>query len=130
MVSLAISERRQVIDERDDRNFPTLRESAFWYPDIPDQRFHLNDASFAALHTATTRYQPLCWKIFRGEKGIRLKHLTRVSVSLLSTVRNIEFHYSEESSVMVGRPYDWHHATVMNFDIDGPGGETINSIEV
>ncbi|KAG8428700.1 hypothetical protein J3459_002499 [Metarhizium acridum] len=57
-----------------------------------------------------------------------------MSVTSLGTLRGIEFHFNDEdvpaANRRVGRCKSSEYATIMHFDIDGPGGEFITAIEM
>ncbi|KUJ14064.1 F-box domain-containing protein [Mollisia scopiformis] len=112
----------------------SLRDSAFWYPEIPGIGLYLNDNCFVARDSSTARYQPLCWTMFGGLGGIYLRHLTGISVTCLGTLRGIEFHYNTEDVPIecrkLGRYRSSKYAKVIHFSIDGPAGEVIDAIEV
>lgn len=72
--------------------------------------------------------------MFGGPKGCYLRYLTGLSVTSLGTLRGIEFHFNTEdipaASRRLGRCKSSEYAKIMQFDIDGPGGEFINAIEI
>lgn len=134
MVSLAVPERIPVVAENKTTEPYSLRDCAFWYPEIPGNELHLNDDYFTARHTSTTRYQSLCWTMFGGVKGSYLRNLTGISVTSLGTLRNVQFHFNVEdipaANRRLGRFKTFEYAKTMHFDIDGPGGEFINAVTV
>jgi hypothetical protein len=69
MVSLAVAECVPPTIEKAIEEGKSLRNSAFWYPQIPGIGLYLNDDYFAARDSSTTRYQPLCWTMFGGPGG-------------------------------------------------------------
>lgn len=112
-----------------------LRDSAFWYPRIPETSLNLNESGFAARENAMKRYEPICWTLFGGPAGIYLRSLTGISVTAdVGCPRVIEFHYKSEDVPLecrkLGRCSPSDYAKTMHFEIDGPGGEVINSLTV
>lgn len=132
MVSLAVCQRMtsstqapQVEDK--------LRNLAMWYPDIPGSTLCLNDNSFLPRDHYVDGYKPLVWVSFGGPRGIYLQHLTRVSAMCWGVIHRIDFSYNKESPVehqTFGRHKPRYFENVIDFSIDGPGGEVINAIEV
>lgn len=112
-----------------------LRDSAFWYPRIPETGLHLNEGGFTARETAMTRYDPICWTMFGGPAGMYLGLLTGISVTADGgCLRAIEFHYNSEHVPLeqrkLARCTPSEYAQTMHFEIDGPGGEVIDSLTV
>ena len=134
MVSLAVAECIPFTIEGAIKEGKSLRDSAFWYPQIPGIGLYLNDDYFAARDSSATRYQPLCWTMFGGPEGIYLRYLTGISVTCRGTLRGIEFHYNNDDVPIecrkLGRYKSSEYDKVIHFSIDGPGGEVINNIEV
>lgn len=115
-----------------------LRGSGVWYPTVPPRSLCLNEASFPPLDSyVEVGYRPLFWCHFGGPGGSYLPHLTGISVSKSSTffsgLLRIEFHFDEEvpdEHRSFGRLKDERHEDVIDFSIDGPGGERIATIEM
>ena len=81
------------------------------------------------------RCDPICWTMFGGPAGMYLKSLTGISVVAdMGCPRAIEFHYSSEDVPLecrkLGRCTPSDYAKTMQFEIDGPGGEVIDSLTV
>ncbi|RDL38788.1 uncharacterized protein BP5553_03128 [Venustampulla echinocandica] len=133
MVSLAIVESVPLTVEKAIEDKP-LRDSAFWYPQIPGIGLYLNDGYFVARDSSTTRYQPLCRTMFGGPGGIYLSYLTGISVTYWGELCGIEFHYNTENVPIecrkLGRYKSSEYDKVIHFSIDGPGGEVIDATEV
>ncbi|KAI1820610.1 hypothetical protein F4861DRAFT_522296 [Xylaria intraflava] len=112
-----------------------LQSLALWYPDLPSLTLSLNENDYVPRDHFLDNYKPLFWTHFGGPGGKYLKHLLKVSVTLgdgLSLVR-IDFTYNIDVPVeyrSLGRYPPSVHSRVMDFAIDGPGGEVINAIEV
>lgn len=66
MVSLAVAEPLPPAAGNDTTKRQSLRDSAFWYPEIPGGDLQLNEDHFAAIDTSINRYRPLCWTHFGG----------------------------------------------------------------
>ncbi|TWU77003.1 hypothetical protein ED733_007548 [Metarhizium rileyi] len=112
-----------------------LRNSAFWYPRIPETGIHLNEKIFTAKEASMNRYDPICWTLFGGPSGIYLRSLIGMSVTTDGCcVRAIEFHYNSEDIPLecrkLGRCTPSDYATTLHFKIDGPGGEVIDFLAV
>ncbi|KAI0398327.1 F-box domain-containing protein [Xylariaceae sp. FL0594] len=133
MVTLAISNYPFICNSAESRQ--SLRELAYWHPQIPDTSLEINEASFTAKDTSITRYQPLYWTQFGGPEGQYLDRISGISVYHDLAICAIEFNYHTEdvpvsSSRIVGwRPLDGL-ATITHFPIDGRRGEHIEAIEV
>lgn len=82
-----------------------------------------------------TSYEPICWTMFGGPSDKYLRLLTGISVTAdAGCPRAVEFHYSSKNVPMecrkVGRCTPSDYAETMRFEIDGAGGEFINSLTV
>lgn len=112
----------------------SLRETALWYPSVPDPDLCLNDGSFTGENPFDSGYQPLCWVHFGGHKGVDLRSLTEVCVTRLGALCSIEFLYdiktTRKETQKLGRRISTMFSDVIRFPIDGPGGEFIESVEV
>lgn len=125
MVSIAA--RCEGRHERDD-----LRHVALWYPRIPEPSLNLNTDTFIPKQNVASMYEPLCWTMFGGPGGSHLNALTGMSVFRAKCT--IEFHYNNDDIPAECRtagcwPHDEYDIGV-HFDIDGPGGEVIDSLTV
>lgn len=120
----------------------SLRDKAYWYPSVPPDDVSLNAESFTGQDSLIKRYQPLMWSRFGGPRGVYLRALTKISVSVNG---RLHFHYDREDipahSLTLGRdhrgPIGAEQALQrlglyrgVEFSIDGPGGEMIQTIEV
>jgi len=112
----------------------SLRDTALWYPNIPESNLHLNESSFIGENPLTAQYRPLFWVHFGGPGGIYLQHLIGISALDLGLLCSIEFHYNKEKvstvSRRLGRRKETEYSRVIRFSIDGPGGERIETVEV
>ena len=112
-----------------------LRSLSFWYPRIPEKSLYLNEGSFTARENAMTRYEPICWTRFAGPAGMYLRLLTGISVITdPECPRAVEFQYNSPDVPVecrnVGSCTPSDYTQTLHFDIDGPGGEVINSLTV
>ncbi|GBF62029.1 hypothetical protein TMEN_4553 [Trichophyton mentagrophytes] len=109
-----------------------LRSKAFWYPSIPSPELCLNDQSFSGKDPLTAGYHPLAWIHFGGPKGAYLKHVTGVRAMDIADVCTFEFEYEIDLPVEIrklGRRKVLEFSTTTRFNIDGPGGEYISSVD-
>ena len=115
-------------------NSMDLRELGIWYPEVPNKSWYLNEESFWSIEPYTTRFQPLFWTHFGGEAGARLKDLTRIRADVDTSLQRLSFFYNYSSepdeSCTIGRQDFDAIFSVIDFDIDGPGGERIESVEL
>ncbi|KAI0810759.1 hypothetical protein GGR55DRAFT_678719 [Xylaria sp. FL0064] len=132
MVSLATTTTlpRQVFET------DTLRSLGLWYPDIPGPSLSVNENSFLRRSDCLRGYKPLSWTNFGGPGGKYLAHLIQVSVTLMNGLRGIVFRYDIDVPAEdrnLGHCLPDEHAsksTIIDFAIDGPGGEVINAVEL
>ena len=129
MVSLAIAPQ---LHSPSPYGHDTLRRSEIWYPEFPPLALNLNEDSFLPLQSYTWGYRPLFWACFGGPRGSYLPHLTKMTVSW-SGLRRIKFTFNIEVPVeqrTFGRQDDDEHTKLIEFLIDGPGGEIIERVEI
>ena len=130
MVSLATAEPKTLLQAS---KTSSLRESAFWYPRIPENHLLLHDNYLAAKHQAMTGYLPLRWIDFGGPNGIHLHHLIQVVVQAREAICSVGFDYNTEhvprESRFMGLA-DVPRSQVQRFKIDGPKGERIDGVEI
>lgn len=113
------------------------RNYGLWFPRIPDANLNLNENSYSGNGPSTGDFEPLCWTLFGGPGGIYLRSLTGISVAFWGgSLTSIEFHYDTEEGGSIplecsklGRHKPSAYARVIDFSIDGSGGEIINSVE-
>lgn len=112
----------------------SLRDTALWYPNIPEPGLCLNDDYFTGEDPSTVGYRPLCWNLFGGPGGIHLRSLTDIFVTCLGSLRGIEFGYNTDEVPAerrkLGRYKSSGYEQIIRFPIDGPGGEIIEAVEV
>ena len=109
----------------------SLRDTALWFPDIPPSNWHLNEDCFIGKDTPTSEFRPLYYTLFGGPGGTRLRFLRRVSVFYLATcIKAIDFHYSTSDTQRLGHLQLLGPEKILNLDIHGPQGETIENIDV
>ncbi|KAI0969761.1 hypothetical protein F4678DRAFT_438108 [Xylaria arbuscula] len=128
MVSLATTKTPMQTPEDD-----SLRSLGLWYPDVPGSALSLNESSFMRPSDVSDGHNPLFWATFGGPGGKYLKHLIQISVTIGGGLRRIDFTYdinvpAEHRSF--GHCPPRRYFSVVDFVIDGPGGEIINAIEL
>lgn len=69
MVSLAIAETSYSCLESQADEVEPLRDSALWFPEIPESHLHLNETCFTGIDTPTSEFRPLCYTLFGGLKS-------------------------------------------------------------
>jgi hypothetical protein len=131
MVSIAVPKE---VDMTTEHQQDMLRCLATWYPKVPPPAIDLNEDFFVPLKSYTWGYKPIFWTHFGGAGGIYLPNLTKVTASCWdgSLVR-IDFSFDKEVPAecrRFGRVADSEYAKLVEFSIDGPGGEVIDKIEV
>jgi hypothetical protein len=127
MVSLAIAETFEGAANKAE----SLRDSALWYPDIPETRLHLNETCFPGINTSnSSEFRPFCYTLFGG--ATILEPLTKISVLCSGDyIWAIDFHYDTGNIQRLGhQPYKLSSCDTLYFLIDGAGGEIIETIEV
>lgn len=107
-------------------------QNALWFPEKPPEGLHFSDLSSYGIDPLDTSYRPFMWTLFDNKDGSRLPSLTGIDVGTTwaNTCYALFFYYNNESksnsSLDLGsRSYDKEH-----FEIDGPGGERIQSVKV
>ena len=130
MVSLSIGNEEEVGIDID-----SLRDCAFWYPEVPGPELYLHERFFMPRQSAMKTLRPLWCVLFGGPKGSYLSHLTSISVFFKdhTGVCGIRFNYDTNSIPkacrFVGRnDFVKHRLDTLNFVIDGPAGESITVI--
>lgn len=111
------------------------RNQAFWYPDIPGAHLDLNEKSYTGKPSSTLCCSPRIWVSFGGDNGADLAKLTGIAVtSWLGYISRFEFTYTDPGmKCSLGRQ---EHINIHDipadttFNIDGPGGERIDSVHV
>lgn len=147
MISLAIdvepspspSPSLSAADPAPDPHAGDLRRDALWYPDVPTPALCLNQDAFFpawARFVSQHQYKPLIWCHFGGPGGKYLPHLTRVVVTSGRGSRHIAFIFGGREDVPIecrslGRlPIVGNGYHVVEFGVDGPGGERIEVVEI
>ena len=112
----------------------SLRKEALWYPKVPEPGMCLNAGQFTGENPSSTGYQPLFWIHFGGPGGSYLDHVTGVSVDCPRGLYSLEFHYDTTygpaGAYKLGRSKTTDVSKILNFPIDGAGGELIETVEV
>jgi len=112
----------------------SFREAALWYPTVPEPELCLNEVSFTGGSPSSTAYRPLFWAHFGGPGGSYLKHVTGVSAYCPGGLYSLEFHYGPSlglaGAYKLGRRRITDDSKILEFQIDGVGGELIETVEV
>ena len=110
----------------------SLRESALWYPEIPERHLHLNETCFTGINTPLSEFRPLCYTLFGGPSVTNLQSLTKVSVVFQqSCMRAIEFFYDTGNIRRLGRPRQRSSTDETSYLlINGAQGEGIKMFEI
>ncbi|KAH6845721.1 hypothetical protein B0I37DRAFT_447567 [Chaetomium sp. MPI-CAGE-AT-0009] len=131
MVSVAVA---QETDTTREHLQDALRRSAIWYPDVPSPVLGLNEDFFVPLKSYTWGYKPIFWTYFGGAGGMYLPNLTKVTASCWDgSLLRIDFSFDRQVPAecrRFGRVGDSEYGTLVQFPIDGPGGEVIDKVEV
>ena len=135
MVSLAVGETSYPCLEGLADAAESLRNSALWFPEIPDKPLHLNESSFTGADTPVSKFRPLCYTLFGGSGITSFQALTEISVLFESTsLMMIDFHYDTGEIRRLGRQCTCNPLSVWEqtsaFHVDGAHGEVIKTIEV
>ncbi|KAL2193987.1 hypothetical protein P885DRAFT_71777 [Corynascus similis CBS 632.67] len=133
MVRIAVAPQQSDIPRAPWNDHNRLRHSAIWYPDVPPLSLDLNEDFFLPLQNYTWGFRPLFWSCFRGPGGIYLPCLTRIRAGLWAGLRRLDFFFNKAVPAecqSFGRHEDSEYGQVVEFSIDGPGGEIIEAIEI
>ncbi|KAI9863546.1 MAG: hypothetical protein M1813_003569 [Trichoglossum hirsutum] len=134
VVSLRVSRKASPFAQAPKAQGLSLREAALWYSMVLKLELCLNDASFTGENPSDTRYQPLFWTHFGSPGSSYLKHMTGVSIYCPRRLYSIEFHYDTTHdparAYKLGRRKAADASEILEFPIDGAGGELIEILEV
>ena len=116
----------------DSQRTRSLRDTAIWFRSVPDQHLDLNEHIFPrGAHTRDNEYDPIFWTLFGGSRGSFLRYLVAVEIRQFS---QIKFHYNmPQNSYRVkrlGRKNRELKRPPVRFEIDGPGGEIIETVDI
>lgn len=107
-----------------------------WFPDTPKPDMHLNELSFIGHQEKKTEFRPICCSLFGGPGGVFLPLITGVFVVFKDLVMvDIEFRYTNDSVNIPPTCRRLHRCKrgdglhTMYFDINGPGGEFIETVD-
>ncbi len=151
MVSLGISDNKSI--NMDDRVPPadtsSIRDTAQWFPDVPDENLSLNEASFSDMPRQPLKYRPLTMMLYGGLQGIHLSKFIGIKVWIVDFERiyGIDFMYNNEVDGQkvhtLGRrgpfsdteprsyePCDSSTEQSIDFQVDGTGGEIIDGVDI
>ena len=149
LVSLGISDSSLIKTNTSSAVALSLRDTAQWFPDVPDERLYLNEASFPGISCKVFEYQPLTVMLYGGPQAVRLSKLIEIAVWVVDVERiyGIDFTYNIEVDGRkvhtLGRrgpfpgtePRSYEHCDSstdqrVGFQIDGPGGEIIDGVDI
>jgi len=149
LVSLGISDSSLIKTNTSSAVALSLRDTAQWFPDVPNERLYLNEASFPKILYNTFKYQPLTMMLYGGLQAVHLSKLVEIAVWIVDIERiyGIDFTYNIEVDGRkvhtLGRrgpfpdteprsyePWDSSTDQRVVFQIDGPGGEIIDGVDV
>lgn len=147
MVALGIA--NNSYDERPtDTRTPYLRDTAEWFPSIPDESLCLNESSYAEKQRRPLEYRLLAVVLFGGSKGVHLRKLIGITLwARHGQVCGMDFIYNTDidgrkvHTLGLSRPladaqsdlfgiYERTEEHKFDFQIDGRGGELITSIDM
>src|SRR5436190_7915397 len=79
----------------------SLRDTAQWFPDVPDESVCLNEASFLASFSTPhlrSQYRPLTVMLYGGRQAMHLSKLVEIAVWIVDFERiyGIDFTYEIE----------------------------------
>ncbi|PKY00137.1 hypothetical protein P168DRAFT_307768 [Aspergillus campestris IBT 28561] len=132
MVRLSVQEAAQP-DPVEPNHEKSLLHTALWYPDLPQRGLPLSDAQNS---TPRPDYVPLLWTHFGGPAGIYLRRVCGILVKVVEsdlTIRHIQVLFETKvpdtcsRAITAALPRD-EDIKVINFPIDGPGGEIIERV--
>jgi hypothetical protein len=120
-------------------NSYNLRDSAIWYPQPPPTTLNLNEHLLVAPDMYTSGYRPLFWTWFGGPGGSLLSKL--VKIKIFGYIGRIDFIFSCPGMTTECQSFgrididdseetENEQDKAVEFMIDGPGGETINRVEI
>lgn len=93
----------------------------------------LNENSFGPRVNCIGQFRPVFWTHFGGPGGIYLHSLMKISVVWDGGIRRIDFHHNQSVPLecqRLGRHTPSAYAHTIDFLIDGPGGEVIETVEI
>ncbi|CRG91685.1 Clathrin heavy chain 2 [Talaromyces islandicus] len=111
------------------------RETDVWYPDILEEGLFISGYGYNDLELAHMDY-PTYWVLFGGRGGIYLRNLIKITGTIEGNHISLKFTYNTdripvqnyELGPIKGRiDVDF---TIINFPIDGPGGEVVTALDV
>ncbi|KAK4140734.1 uncharacterized protein C8A04DRAFT_14664 [Dichotomopilus funicola] len=135
VIGLAVPKEKPLQSASTNDKTSQVRHMGIWYPALPPTTINLNEAFFLSQRPCLgywRGFRPLFWTCFGGPGGIYLRHLTKIRLCS-DALRRIEFSFDVDVPVecrMFGRHEDDDLTDVVEFAIDGPGGEVIDQIEV
>ncbi|KAH6615848.1 hypothetical protein B0J18DRAFT_290993 [Chaetomium sp. MPI-SDFR-AT-0129] len=111
-----------------------LGSSLLWHPSIPPQALDLNDTGIFPSGWSSVPPNPVFWCHFGGTGGRDLERLLGITIAYSpQSLFYLEFFFAnhlEEESLMLGSTRGTGNREMVTFDIDGPGGERIESVRI
>ncbi|OAA77621.1 Cyclin-like F-box [Akanthomyces lecanii RCEF 1005] len=112
----------------------SLRHTAIWYPSPPPDNLLVNEDSFTGMDPLTTRYQPISWVHFGGDRWDRLPLVQGLLSLRAYGLHGLQFKYDDTADEMGdARPVRLgrlDESELPLFTIDGADGERICSLSV
>ena len=132
MVSLSVADTQPFSFRSLLRESKFLHDNALWYPEIPGDHLHLNEASLITSSFDVTGFQPICSVVFGGLNDATVRNLVKISVSFRGYhIMVIEFHYDNGDVQKLGRTTVRYFAKdTLEFPINGAQGEAVKAVEV
>lgn len=122
---------------------PSLRrpllETALWFPSAPPPHLSMRSLHLTNHKPFPSSYEPYIYALFGGPRGTYLPLLTGLNFNWRSRslwTIDFQYKYSDPSIIpsscsRLGRvKFNAKRPRETDFDIDGPGGEVINAVEV
>ena len=75
----------------------SLRDTAYWFPTVPEESLCLNEKSFTGNALKKSEYEVLFWLPFGRKNGTGLKHIDGFLFSSGCNQSSIEIEYDDES---------------------------------
>ncbi len=132
----------EVTEDTSSPNPLSLREKAWWKPDIPPEGVSFHEFPIVEMGS-DDMYYPHGMFLFGGRHGEHLPKLIRIGVRVIKgeSLVQIDFEYKSEvegelihtmgrRSRIISREGLEINMQEASFDIDGPGGEKINTVHV
>ena len=110
---------------------PQLRSDALWHPGIPAPHLDLNEKSCAGSPSPILSTNPRVWEMLsRGAKDeLAMLIAVKASTHYTGRIGCLEFVYTQaKRNRSLGHKQGAYEKFTIEFKIDGPGGERIDSV--